>query len=59
MNIRDTKDKGTIIKDACLAIKYLVCAGSLANTKYMRIEKDINATLINVANESLNSTFIG
>lgn len=59
VNIRDMKDKGTIIKDASLATTYLMYAGSLANTKYMRIVKEANATVINVASDSLNITFIG
>lgn len=51
-------DKGTIIKEACLAIKYLVCAGSLANTRYMRIVKDAKAVAISIAKEILNKLFI-
>ena len=45
-------------REACLAIMYLLYGLSSANTKYTRIAKDANATVINVANESLNIIFI-
>lgn len=58
VNISEMKDKGTITKEACLATTYLMYVGSSANTRYIRIVKDANATVINVAKESLNIVFI-
>ena len=58
VSIREMNDKGTITKEACLATTYLMYAGSLANTRYIRIVNDANATVISVANEILNRVFI-
>lgn len=51
--------EGITIRDACLAIRYLLYAVSSANTKYIRTVKDAKAVAINVANDTLNITFIG
>lgn len=45
-------------KDESLAIMYLMYAGASANTKYISTANDSNATLINVANDILNNTFM-
>lgn len=58
VNMSDMKDKGTRTEDDSLATTYLIYAESSANVKYIRIVKDANATVINVANEILNNVFI-
>ena len=52
-------EDGMMMKAACLATTYLMYAGSLANTRYIRTVKDAKAVAINVAKEILNITFIG
>lgn len=58
VNINEMNDKGIITREDCLATAYLMYAGSPANTRYIRTEKDANATVISVASESLNIVFI-
>lgn len=59
VSISEMNAEGITIRDACLAIRYLLYAVSSANTKYIRTVKDAKAVAINVANDTLNITFIG
>lgn len=51
-------EDGMMMKAACLATTYLMYAGSLANTRYIRTVKDAKAVAINIVNESLNKVFM-
>ena len=58
VSISEMSEDGMMMKAACLATTYLMYAGSLANTRYIRTVKDAKAVAINVASDSLNIVFI-
>ena len=59
VTIKEMKDIGIITNDDCLATAYLRYAGSLANTRYIKIENAVRATAISTANDNLKIVFIG
>lgn len=58
VSISEMSEDGMMMKAACLATTYLMYAGSLANTRYIRTVKDAKAVAINIVNESLNKVFM-